>query len=125
MWLSKEQVAVSKRDQAYLSIASYLASQSECRMKHGAVIVRGGRVLSTGVNKERNHPMIVSSEHIKTHCSVHAEVDAIKRAGDVRGATIYVARVNRRGQERNSRPCWRCYEEIKQSGIKKIIYTSE
>ena len=92
-------------------------------MKHGAVIVKGGRVLSTGVNKERNHPLIVSSEHIKTHCSVHAEVDALKKAGDVRGATMYVARVNKTGQERNSRPCKYCYANIKKSGIKKIVYT--
>jgi len=92
-------------------------------MKHCAVIVMGGRVLATGVNKERNHPMIVSSEHIKTHCSVHAEIDALKKAGDVRGATIYVARVNKTGQERNSRPCKYCYSDIKKSGIKKIVYT--
>ena len=124
MWLSKEQVAISKRDQAYLSVATYLASQSECRMKHGAVIVKGGRVLSTGTNKERNHPMQVSSEHIKTHCSVHAEMDAIKKAGDIRGATIYVARVNKNGQQRNSRPCTLCYRIIKNAGIKKVIYTS-
>ena len=92
-------------------------------MKHGAVIVKGGRVIATGVNKERNHPLIVSSEHIKTHCSVHAEVDALKKAGDVRGATMYVARVNKTGQERNSRPCKYCYANIKKSGIKKIVYT--
>lgn len=93
-------------------------------MKHGAVIVKGGRVLATGINKERNHPMKVSSEHIKTHCSVHAEIDALKKVDDARGATIYVARVNRKGQERNSRPCSYCYEDLKSSGIKKIIYTS-
>jgi len=93
-------------------------------MKHGSVIVKGGRVISTGVNKERSHPRIVSSEHIKQHCSVHAEVDAIKRAKDVNGATIYVARVNRRGEQRDSRPCNRCYEAIKNSGIKKIVYTT-
>jgi deoxycytidylate deaminase len=93
-------------------------------MKHGSVIVKGGRVISTGVNKERSHPRIVSSEHIKQHCSVHAEVDAIKRAKDVSGATIYVARVNRRGEQRDSRPCSRCYEAIKESGIRKIVYTT-
>jgi deoxycytidylate deaminase len=93
-------------------------------MKHGSVIVKGGRVISTGVNKERSHPRIVSSEHIKDHCSVHAEVDAIKKAKDVSGATIYVARVNRRGEQRDSRPCSRCYEAIKSSGIKKIVYTT-
>jgi len=92
-------------------------------MKHGSVIVKGGRVISTGINKDRSHPLIVSSEHIKEHCSVHAEVDAIKKAKDTTGATIYVARVNRRGQTRDSRPCNRCYDAIKKSGIKKIIYT--
>ena len=93
-------------------------------MKHGSVIVKGGRVISTGINKERSHPRIVSSEHIKEHCSVHAEVDAIKKAKDVTGATIYVARVNKRGKARDSRPCNRCYEVIKNNGIKKIVYST-
>jgi deoxycytidylate deaminase len=93
-------------------------------MKHGSVIVKGGRVIATGVNKDRSHPRIVSSEHIKDHCSVHAEVDAIKKARDVSGATIYVARVNKRGAARDSRPCNRCYEVIKNNGIKKIVYTT-
>ena len=93
-------------------------------MKHGAVIVKGGRVLATGINKERNHPMKVSFEHIKTHCSVHAEIDALKKVDNAQGATIYVARVNRRGEDRNSRPCEYCYKDLKESGIKKIIYTS-
>jgi deoxycytidylate deaminase len=93
-------------------------------MKHGSVIVKGGRVISTGINKERSHPRIVSSEHIKDHCSVHAEVDAIKKAKDVTGATIYVARVNKRGEARDSRPCKRCYEVIRTNGIKKIVYTT-
>jgi deoxycytidylate deaminase len=93
-------------------------------MKHGSVIVKGGRVISTGMNKDRSHPRIVSSEHIKDHCSVHAEVDAIKKAKDVSGATIYVARVNRRGEARDSRPCNRCYEAIRKNGIKKIVYTT-
>lgn len=93
-------------------------------MKHGSVIVKGGRVISTGINKERSHPMIVSAEHIKDHCSVHAEVDAIKKAKNVSGATIYVARVNKRGEHRESRPCKSCYETIKNSKIKKIVYTT-
>lgn len=92
-------------------------------MKHGAVIAKSGRVLSTGVNKDRNHPTIVSNEHIKSHCSVHAEIDALKKATNVRGATIYIARVNKKGQPRMSRPCDSCYSEIIRNGIKKIVYT--
>jgi len=92
-------------------------------MKHGSVIVKGGRVISTGINKERSHPRIVSAEHIKKHCSVHAEIDAIKKAKNVSGATIYVARINKRGQQRDSRPCSSCLESIRRNGIKKIVYT--
>lgn len=55
---------------------------------------------------------------------MHAEIDAIKKAKDVSGATIYVARVNRKGAARDSRPCSRCYEVIKSNGIKKIVYTT-
>ena len=93
-------------------------------MKHGSVIVKGGRVISTGINKERNHPRIVSSEHIKTDCSVHAEIDALKKVKDASGSTVYIARVNRKGQARDSKPCSRCYSTLRNNGIKKIIYTT-
>lgn len=93
-------------------------------MKHGSVIVKGGRVIGTGMNKERNHPKIVSSEHIKTDCSVHAEIDALKKAKDTNGATVYIARVNKKGQARDSKPCSRCYSALRSNGIKKIVYTT-
>ena len=69
--------------------------------------------------------MIVSEEHIKTHCSVHAEVDALNKASNAEGATLYVARVSSDGSPRNSRPCSRCYNKLIVSGIKKIVYTVE
>lgn len=117
---------LSKKDQAFLSVARYLATKSTARNTHGAVIVKGGRVVGTGFNRNRNHPNIVSPEHIKTDCSIHAEESAIRDAGyDVRNAVIYVARVNKHGEDRNSRPCSRCNEMIKEYGIKRIIYTSE
>ena len=115
---------LSNRQEAFLSVARYMASKSESRQKHGAVIVKSGRVLGTGFNKDKNHPDIVSPEHIKTHCSVHAEVDAIRDAGwNVKGATLYVARVNRQGTDRNSKPCDRCTVVIQETQIKKVIYT--
>jgi deoxycytidylate deaminase len=93
-------------------------------MKHGSVIVKGGRVISTGMNKERNHPRILSSEHIKTDCSVHAEIDALKKVRNTNGAIIYIARVNKNGQARDSKPCSRCYSALRFNGIKKIVYTT-
>lgn len=115
---------LSKREKAFLSVAKYLAKKSDSRHKHGAIVVKGGSVIGTGFNKDRNHPDIVSPEHIKTHCSVHAEVDAIRDAKwNVRGAVLYVARVNRFGQDRNSKPCDRCMVVIEETEIKKVIYT--
>ena len=96
------------------------AELSTCRMKHGAVIVRGGSVLSLGINKFKNNPQFILDYD---ECSTHAEIDAIRRAGDCKGATIYVARVNKQSQTRLSRPCNRCYTAIKTAGIKKIVFT--
>lgn len=115
---------LSKRERAFLSVARYLASKSESKQKHGAIVVKGGSVLGTGYNKDRNHPDNVSPEHIKTHCSVHAEVEAIRDAGwNVKGAVLYVARVNRFGEDRYSKPCDRCEVVISETQIKKVIYT--
>lgn len=117
---------LSKKDRAYLSVARYLATKSEARNTHGAVVVKGGRVMGTGFNKSRNHPAIVSPEHIKTDCSYHAEEVAIREAGEnnVRGAIIYVARV-KNGNDRDSKPCVKCSALIERVGIKRVIFTSQ
>ena len=116
---------MSKKDSAFLSVARYFSTKSNAKNMHGAVVVKGGRVLGTGFNRNRNHPRFVSPEHIKTKCSVHAEESAIKDANyDVRGAILYVARVNRNGEDRDSKPCPRCLTLIKESGIKRVIYTT-
>ena len=117
---------LSKKDRSYLSVARYLAKKSSARNTHGALVVKGGRVLGSGFNKNRNHPTIVSPEHIKTECSFHAEEVAIREAGDnAKGAILYVARVNKHGADRNSKPCHVCSKLIRRSGIKKVIYTVE
>lgn len=118
---------LSKRDRSYLSVARYLATKSEARNTHGAIIVKGGRVMGTGFNKNRNHPTVVSPEHIKTDCSYHAEEVAIREAGEdnVKGAIIYVARVNKNGQDRDSKPCAKCASLIEKAGIKRVVFTME
>jgi deoxycytidylate deaminase len=89
-------------------------------MKHGCVITKGGRVKALGINKFRNHPAFVKDY---LNCSTHAEMDALSRAGDCRGAVIYIARVNNHGQTRLSRPCNKCYTSIMKAGFKEVIYT--
>lgn len=84
----------------------------------------GGSVQAVGVNTYRNDPNKISTPH--TDSSVHAEYAALKAMGfKAKGGTIYVARVNRLGEERMSRPCDRCMEAIITSGINKVVYTIE
>jgi deoxycytidylate deaminase len=79
--------------------------------------------MSVGINKWRNHPDIIEKSKVKQECSVHAEVDAIGRAGDTKGATLYIARVNNQGVALLSRPCDNCHLAILEAGISKVIYT--
>lgn len=106
----------------YLGYALGTASFSDCSNKHGAVIEKNGRVLSRACNRFRNHPSVVSEEHVKTGCTVHAEVAAIKLAGSCEGATIYVARLGNIGPLL-SRPCINCYNAILRAGITEIVHT--
>lgn len=122
-------MSVSSRDRAFLEVARHLASRSTEPNKHGAVLMRGGRVLSTGINSKRNDPLVVASEHIKSGCSEHAEAAAFRRAAGksedhLKGATLYVARVNNHGQDRDSRPCPACMELIRLYKVKKVVYTT-
>lgn len=117
---------LSKRDKAYLSVARYFATKSTARNTHGAVVVKGGRVLGTGWNKDRNNPTIIDPDRIKHDCSYHAEEVAIRESGsNLKGAVIYVARVNKQGKDRDSKPCVKCSGLIQEAGIKRVIYTSE
>jgi deoxycytidylate deaminase len=98
-----------------------LAKTGPCDIHHGAVIVKGGRVMSHGVNTFRNAPNASLPPGSVTE---HAEEAALRILnGNARGAKIYIARVMKSGQTGLSRPCNRCYEAIVNAGIKEIIYT--
>lgn len=115
---------LSRRETSFLAVAKYFAEKSRSKQRHGAIVVKSGRVLGTGYNKNKNNPMQVSPEHIKTHCSRHAEIEAIRDAGfAVDGAILYVARVNRQGKTLNSKPCNYCQVVIESTQIKKVVYT--
>lgn len=117
---------LSKKDVSFLNIARYFAEKSEEKKRHGAVVVKSGRVVGSGFNKFKNHPDLIPEDLIKVHCSRHAEEVAIHEAGaNARGAILYVARVNNQGIDRNSKPCEECSKLIEKSGIKKVIYTVE
>lgn len=110
---------LTAKDQKFLDMAMGVALTSECRMKHGAVVVKHGHVLGFSANIWRNNPKNVDPEF----CSVHAEIAALRKAGMPKKATVYVARVNNHGEPRLSKPCANCQEVL--DGLKAKVYYTE
>lgn len=103
-----------------------MAQTSECRQRHGAIIVAGGSVLSAGINRDRNHPRVLGDDStIRLHASRHAEYVALQGLNHrvVTKGILYVARVNRAGEPMMSRPCNECWKHIQIHGIKEVVYT--
>lgn len=115
---------MSNTDKTRLSRAMKAAELSEANQRHGAMIYRGGAVISVGINVVRNNPFFVGEDTINPNH--HAETMAIRACSpdaDLSNAVIYVARVNRRGKPLMSKPCATCQEAIEKAGIKRVVYT--
>ena len=72
----------------------------------------------------KNIPRNVTDTYHQQYCSVHAEVDALRNVKDAVGATVYVARINRQGEQRLSKPCLSCQQYLDKRGIKRVVYTT-
>jgi len=114
-------------DKNFINIATELASASKCVSKQvGAVIVKDGRILSTGYNGTpagfTNCSQHWDGKYTKEHhewsktYEIHAEMNAIiwaaRQGISIEGATIYVT----------LEPCADCSKNIIASGIKRIVY---
>lgn len=86
----------------------------------GAVLSRGGSVISVGWNKPKNDP---SMDIPYAYLSIHAEADAIRQVYDATDCVLYVARKRRDGNFGLAKPCKHCQILIRENGIKKVIYT--
>lgn len=113
----------SGRDARYLKRAYELARQSLCHQRHGAIVVQNGNVVAVAVNKDRNLVDNLDEAHIKQHASVHAEVAALSKVANPKGATVYVARAMRSGQPGNSKPCSRCQMYLEKAGVRRVVWT--
>jgi deoxycytidylate deaminase len=117
----------------YLRLAlRKIKSEDYCHQiqhRHVAVIAKAGRILAVGRNRNKTHPDAIFYENgeriLKT---IHAELDAIskvKNKDQLRGATIYVARLGRSGHPGMSCPCKMCQKLINRYGLKRAVFTTE
>ena len=118
----------SKKTMRYIRLAANAAEQSVYgKIRHGAVLVKGGSVINTSCNKSNFNSFGNRFRHHDCgHATHHAELGCILGVDKSKtmGATIYVARINKKGQLRLSKPCPMCHEVLKFCGIKKVVYTT-
>ena len=140
------------RNQKFIELALEEAKKSLMSKQHGAVITVKGRVISKGHNRyqgrslggksrrdiiqnqlykewlllETTTPFNIFSNNMwgKSGCSVHAEIDAMIKAGNTcYGGTLYVVRRRQTdGKALDSTPCKRC-EKAAQRRRLKMVYT--
>lgn len=113
-----------KRHENLIARATRVAQTSSYRWKHGAVIAKGNKVLGFAPNKFRNSPA-VDVDNVSDHAERAIIRELLKSRDDLRGCTIYIARVNKANMSTISRPCPDCFMAIVEAGIKEIVYTNE
>jgi dCMP deaminase len=114
-------------DKNFINIAKEISTASKCVSKQvGAVIVKDGRILSTGYNGTpagyTNCKDHWNGEYTKEHhdwsktYEIHAEMNALiwaaRKGISIEGATIYVT----------LEPCSECSKNLIAAGIKEIVY---
>lgn len=115
---------MSSRHESMIKLAARVADSSQYRWRHGAVVSRGGRVIGHAPNKFRNSP-IIDPKNVTDHAEAAVIRELLKNYPDLRGSSIYIARINNEGLVKMSRPCVNCMKLIVGAGIKEIIYTND
>lgn len=120
---SKEIAYIEHMKRYVADIATKTARTSKYPVfRHGAVLEIGGRVLAKAINTGK--PWATDGR------SVHAEVAALKRLitkGRLKRGVcvnIYVARVSPAERVVLSKPCDKCLEALRASGMVRSIYYS-
>lgn len=99
--------------------------------KHAAAVVIKNKIVGVGVNSYKSHPFANKYSAREGAIYFHAETSAIYDAlryvskDELKKATLYVARVNKNGDDAMSKPCSGCSRCIEDFGIRNVVYTTE
>ncbi len=125
-WLDPIQSPLlSQRDRRFMELARRQAIKSNfLRKQVGVVIVKGNRVVASGFN-HLSHPMYLQYGGIDglKYWSLHAEIDCLSAAPDVRKATAYLCAYKKK-RFGNSEPCPLCKIYLKKRGIKRVVFST-
>ena len=117
------------KQRRYISFAKKVAEQSDYgKFRHGAILVKGSSIRNVSCNKHRHchFGKRFRESHTGT-ATLHAELGAILGMSRcaAQGSTVYVARINREGEARISKPCPMCEAAMRHVGVRRVYYTNE
>ena len=105
--------------------AEFEAEKSGHRMRMGAVIFSKKKIISSSTNYACRSARHLRQKYTRWKGSIHAEVAAVINAKrDLKGASIFVIRINRRGEWRLAKPCKHCREYLEWVGIRFCYYST-
>lgn len=110
----------------FLKRAFEEATKSNALHAHGAVIVKGNRIISSGWSQDKTHPLLL--EYHTLVDKLHAETHAVFRRRhneDFNGSTIFVVRLRKGNKPGLSRPCDLCAKILEEYGVNKAIYSEQ
>lgn len=108
----------------HIHLLKKIATYSSLTHKHGACLIKGGKICTFGYNRYIKTDM-VNDKCIKY--TIHAEIDALCKMKLTKGMDILIIRLGNPKTEklRNSRPCNSCIDKLTQRGIRKVYYSNE
>ncbi len=88
-------------------------------------LVRGGRVIGTGINRNNKPGKLRYKFYGKK--AFHAELDVLSKFSvkKAKRATLYVAGINKNGKLINSCPCENCKKLISLYSLKAVYFCDE
>jgi len=112
----------------YIDKVIDLAKQSEGKSRHACICLDSrGRIVSYATNSRKTHPL--QAEYARRtgkpqKVSLHAEIAALIRArSDVE--TVVVARINKRGELRCSKPCQICSLALQEASVSEVWFSTD
>jgi len=93
--------------------------------KHGSILVKSGKIIKIGHNNRGFNKFSNRFRNDGIAGTQHAELRSILGLdySITRNSILYVMRINKNGEFRNSKPCNMCQNICRFVGVKRIIYT--
>jgi tRNA(Arg) A34 adenosine deaminase TadA len=106
-------------DELFKYAAIMQCAKSAYKQRMGAVVVYQGKLVGKGFNK-------VHHIGVPRLDGLHAEIEALNNttAKYRDGCTVYVCRVNKRGNVMLAKPCPACEKKMKKIGVKYVWYST-